>query len=72
MSTQELAMQLGELKGTVEALFDIIANAANKDNKREADKMVQLVQRFDQLQQKVDNRQMENRFYVTIPGTSQG
>uniref|UniRef100_A0A915JZ67 Uncharacterized protein n=1 Tax=Romanomermis culicivorax TaxID=13658 RepID=A0A915JZ67_ROMCU len=36
MSTQELAMQLGKLKGTVEALLDIIANAATEDNKREA------------------------------------
>uniref|UniRef100_A0A915L6R5 Uncharacterized protein n=1 Tax=Romanomermis culicivorax TaxID=13658 RepID=A0A915L6R5_ROMCU len=37
MSTQELVTQLWELKGTVEALFDIVANAATKDNKREAD-----------------------------------
>uniref|UniRef100_A0A915K1U1 Uncharacterized protein n=1 Tax=Romanomermis culicivorax TaxID=13658 RepID=A0A915K1U1_ROMCU len=37
MSNQELAMQLGELKGTLEALFDIIVDAATKDNKREAD-----------------------------------
>uniref|UniRef100_A0A915JJM6 Uncharacterized protein n=1 Tax=Romanomermis culicivorax TaxID=13658 RepID=A0A915JJM6_ROMCU len=37
MSNQELATQLGELKGTVKALFGIIANAATKDNKREAD-----------------------------------
>uniref|UniRef100_A0A915K2Z4 Uncharacterized protein n=1 Tax=Romanomermis culicivorax TaxID=13658 RepID=A0A915K2Z4_ROMCU len=37
MSTQELATQLRELKGTVEALFDIVANAATEDNKREAD-----------------------------------
>uniref|UniRef100_A0A915J6F9 Uncharacterized protein n=1 Tax=Romanomermis culicivorax TaxID=13658 RepID=A0A915J6F9_ROMCU len=32
----ELATQLRELKGTVETLFDIIANAATEDNKREA------------------------------------
>uniref|UniRef100_A0A915J6S4 Uncharacterized protein n=1 Tax=Romanomermis culicivorax TaxID=13658 RepID=A0A915J6S4_ROMCU len=37
MSNQELATQLGELKGTLKALFNIIANAASKDNKREAD-----------------------------------
>uniref|UniRef100_A0A915K1J1 Uncharacterized protein n=1 Tax=Romanomermis culicivorax TaxID=13658 RepID=A0A915K1J1_ROMCU len=36
-STQELAMQLSKLKGTMEALLDIIANAATEDNKREAD-----------------------------------
>uniref|UniRef100_A0A915IEH1 Mediator of RNA polymerase II transcription subunit 21 n=1 Tax=Romanomermis culicivorax TaxID=13658 RepID=A0A915IEH1_ROMCU len=35
-SNQELAMQLHKLKGTVEALFDIIENAATEDNKREA------------------------------------
>uniref|UniRef100_A0A915IRH6 Uncharacterized protein n=1 Tax=Romanomermis culicivorax TaxID=13658 RepID=A0A915IRH6_ROMCU len=81
MSTQELATQLCELKGTVEALFDIIANAPTEDNKREADsrqqepdrqiskEMVQLVKRFDRLQQKVDNRQVENRSDVAIPGT---
>uniref|UniRef100_A0A915J1E6 Uncharacterized protein n=1 Tax=Romanomermis culicivorax TaxID=13658 RepID=A0A915J1E6_ROMCU len=33
MSTQELATKLRELKGTVKALLDIIANAATKDNK---------------------------------------
>uniref|UniRef100_A0A915I4R0 Uncharacterized protein n=1 Tax=Romanomermis culicivorax TaxID=13658 RepID=A0A915I4R0_ROMCU len=36
MSMQELVTQLHELKGTVEALFDIIVNAATEDNKREA------------------------------------
>uniref|UniRef100_A0A915K8W1 Uncharacterized protein n=1 Tax=Romanomermis culicivorax TaxID=13658 RepID=A0A915K8W1_ROMCU len=33
----QLAMQLRELKGTVEALFNIIANATIGNNKREAD-----------------------------------
>uniref|UniRef100_A0A915HIA5 Uncharacterized protein n=1 Tax=Romanomermis culicivorax TaxID=13658 RepID=A0A915HIA5_ROMCU len=37
MSNQELAVQLCKLKGTVEALFDIIANATTEDSKREAD-----------------------------------
>uniref|UniRef100_A0A915KJ53 Uncharacterized protein n=1 Tax=Romanomermis culicivorax TaxID=13658 RepID=A0A915KJ53_ROMCU len=37
MSTQELPTQLRQLKGTVEALFDIIGNASTEDNKREAD-----------------------------------
>uniref|UniRef100_A0A915KNX1 DUF4216 domain-containing protein n=1 Tax=Romanomermis culicivorax TaxID=13658 RepID=A0A915KNX1_ROMCU len=34
--------------------------------------MVQLVERFDQLQQKVDGKQVENRSDVAIHGTSQG
>uniref|UniRef100_A0A915L9T0 Uncharacterized protein n=1 Tax=Romanomermis culicivorax TaxID=13658 RepID=A0A915L9T0_ROMCU len=34
--------------------------------------MVQLVQKFDQLQQKVDGKQMENWSDVAKPGTSQG
>uniref|UniRef100_A0A915L3W5 Uncharacterized protein n=1 Tax=Romanomermis culicivorax TaxID=13658 RepID=A0A915L3W5_ROMCU len=38
MSMQELATQLGELKETIEALFNIISNAATEDNKREADR----------------------------------
>uniref|UniRef100_A0A915KQZ2 Uncharacterized protein n=1 Tax=Romanomermis culicivorax TaxID=13658 RepID=A0A915KQZ2_ROMCU len=37
MSNQELAMQLQEFKGTVEALFDIMANSAREDNKGEAE-----------------------------------
>uniref|UniRef100_A0A915LD42 Uncharacterized protein n=1 Tax=Romanomermis culicivorax TaxID=13658 RepID=A0A915LD42_ROMCU len=37
LSNQELVTQLGELKGTVEALFNIITHAATEDNKREAD-----------------------------------
>uniref|UniRef100_A0A915HMQ0 Uncharacterized protein n=1 Tax=Romanomermis culicivorax TaxID=13658 RepID=A0A915HMQ0_ROMCU len=37
MSNKELGTQLRELKGTIEALFDIITNAATEDNKREAD-----------------------------------
>uniref|UniRef100_A0A915JYJ7 Uncharacterized protein n=1 Tax=Romanomermis culicivorax TaxID=13658 RepID=A0A915JYJ7_ROMCU len=36
MSNQELATQLGELKGTVEALFNIILNATTENNKRKA------------------------------------
>uniref|UniRef100_A0A915IR58 Uncharacterized protein n=1 Tax=Romanomermis culicivorax TaxID=13658 RepID=A0A915IR58_ROMCU len=36
MSNLELGMQLRKLKGTIEALFDIIANTATEDNKREA------------------------------------
>uniref|UniRef100_A0A915J701 Uncharacterized protein n=1 Tax=Romanomermis culicivorax TaxID=13658 RepID=A0A915J701_ROMCU len=36
LSNQELAMQLCKLKETIEALLDIIANAATEDNKREA------------------------------------
>uniref|UniRef100_A0A915K249 Uncharacterized protein n=1 Tax=Romanomermis culicivorax TaxID=13658 RepID=A0A915K249_ROMCU len=36
MSNQELATPLCGLKGTVEALFNIIANTATEDNKREA------------------------------------
>uniref|UniRef100_A0A915IC89 Uncharacterized protein n=1 Tax=Romanomermis culicivorax TaxID=13658 RepID=A0A915IC89_ROMCU len=36
MSNPELEMQLAKLKGTIEALFDIIGNAATEDNKREA------------------------------------
>uniref|UniRef100_A0A915KQK2 Mediator of RNA polymerase II transcription subunit 21 n=1 Tax=Romanomermis culicivorax TaxID=13658 RepID=A0A915KQK2_ROMCU len=38
MSNQELVMQLRELKTTIEALFDIIANATIEDDKREADR----------------------------------
>uniref|UniRef100_A0A915HLM7 Uncharacterized protein n=1 Tax=Romanomermis culicivorax TaxID=13658 RepID=A0A915HLM7_ROMCU len=37
ISHQELVTQLCKLKGTVEALFDIIANATTEDNKTEAD-----------------------------------
>uniref|UniRef100_A0A915K1L5 Uncharacterized protein n=1 Tax=Romanomermis culicivorax TaxID=13658 RepID=A0A915K1L5_ROMCU len=36
MSNQELAMQLSESKGSIQALFDIIRNLAMQDNKREA------------------------------------
>uniref|UniRef100_A0A915INM3 Uncharacterized protein n=1 Tax=Romanomermis culicivorax TaxID=13658 RepID=A0A915INM3_ROMCU len=38
MSNQELAMQLCQLKGTLESLLDIIPNAAMEDNKREANR----------------------------------
>uniref|UniRef100_A0A915HIV6 Uncharacterized protein n=1 Tax=Romanomermis culicivorax TaxID=13658 RepID=A0A915HIV6_ROMCU len=36
MANQELVTQLHELKTRVEALFDIITNAATEDKKREA------------------------------------
>uniref|UniRef100_A0A915IZ26 PiggyBac transposable element-derived protein domain-containing protein n=1 Tax=Romanomermis culicivorax TaxID=13658 RepID=A0A915IZ26_ROMCU len=36
MSNQELVTQLRELKGTIKAVLDIIANATTEDNKREA------------------------------------
>uniref|UniRef100_A0A915L7X2 Uncharacterized protein n=1 Tax=Romanomermis culicivorax TaxID=13658 RepID=A0A915L7X2_ROMCU len=45
ISDQELAAQLGELKGTVEALFDVIGNALTEDNKREADSRPQELDR---------------------------
>uniref|UniRef100_A0A915K920 Uncharacterized protein n=1 Tax=Romanomermis culicivorax TaxID=13658 RepID=A0A915K920_ROMCU len=47
MSNQELVMQLRELKGTIEVLFDIIANAATEYNKREADSHQQEQDRQD-------------------------
>uniref|UniRef100_A0A915HWN1 Uncharacterized protein n=1 Tax=Romanomermis culicivorax TaxID=13658 RepID=A0A915HWN1_ROMCU len=36
LSNQELALQLRELKGTIEAVFNIIVNATTEDNKWEA------------------------------------
>uniref|UniRef100_A0A915KGA5 Uncharacterized protein n=1 Tax=Romanomermis culicivorax TaxID=13658 RepID=A0A915KGA5_ROMCU len=45
MSNQELGMQLCKLKGTIEALFDIIVNAATEDNKREVDSRQQELDR---------------------------
>uniref|UniRef100_A0A915IAB3 Uncharacterized protein n=1 Tax=Romanomermis culicivorax TaxID=13658 RepID=A0A915IAB3_ROMCU len=38
MSNQELVMQLCKLKGTVEALLDIIVNAAIEDNMKVTDR----------------------------------
>uniref|UniRef100_A0A915HS64 Uncharacterized protein n=1 Tax=Romanomermis culicivorax TaxID=13658 RepID=A0A915HS64_ROMCU len=57
MSNQELATQLCELKGTLEALFDIIMNAATEDNnneflelkmQKELQKQYQQMQQFQQ------------------------
>uniref|UniRef100_A0A915L566 Uncharacterized protein n=1 Tax=Romanomermis culicivorax TaxID=13658 RepID=A0A915L566_ROMCU len=37
MSNQELGMKLHQLKGTIKVLFNIMANAATEDNKRETE-----------------------------------
>uniref|UniRef100_A0A915HZE4 Uncharacterized protein n=1 Tax=Romanomermis culicivorax TaxID=13658 RepID=A0A915HZE4_ROMCU len=40
--------------------------------KPNGNEMIQLVKKFDQVQQKVDGRQMESQSDVAIPSTSQG
>uniref|UniRef100_A0A915KTU9 Uncharacterized protein n=1 Tax=Romanomermis culicivorax TaxID=13658 RepID=A0A915KTU9_ROMCU len=50
MSNQELIMQLHKLKGTVEAFFHIMVNAATEDNKRKWKVMDRSwIERFTQI-----------------------